>query len=426
MKITDKTYLKKVGVYIGTSLLAVLAIVYIVYHIVSYFKTDMKVEPVQSIEISDSLTFTAVIFRDEQIVYSQSRGGVVRLYANGEKVAKNAEVANVYETLESRDSELTSIDKRINILEKSNKVSDTSVKNIDAKINRLYYTIRQKTEEGDITSAADKTDELLVLLNRREIIVNSRLDYNAEIAELKRQRELIVSSGSGAFETVSSPASGYFYSSADGYETLFTSEAAEKYSYKDLKALLNSSGGENSGYAVGKIATSAAWYLCAQISRDEALTLSVNSVYTVDFTMSNGNKTDFELIRILMSDDGGDALVVMKTTTLNKDIGNARKQTVSVKNEEITGLRIPQSAVRVNENGEVGVYILKNNLVKFRRADIISSKEGYYIAKEYDPEDELYPVMVHKYDNLIVSGKNIKEDVEIEAEDMEYSIRIFG
>ena len=250
----------------------------------------MRVEPVQYAEQSENLTLTAVIFRDERVIYGDRNGGVVRLYSNGEKVNKNAVVARVYDTLTTEDYTLANIEKRLNILTDSNKVNDNTTKNTDAKISKLYYTIRLKSEEGDFSTVTEKTDELLVLLNRREIIVNSRLNFNTEIADLKAMRDRMLSSGAGVGYDVKTDISGYFSSFVDGYEDVFTSDKALEYGYKELSELLDGDPDSLSvtdrGYAVGKVAHLPAWYICAKTDKDTAYKLSEGKTYTIGFPMA--------------------------------------------------------------------------------------------------------------------------------------------
>ena len=426
--LTDKEFLKRVAKYVLTSALAIAAAVYMVYHIVSMFKTDMKVEPVQAAEISNQLTLTGVVFRDETVVYGQS-GGAVRMFPNGEKVRKNAVVVRVYDTIRSDDRALSAIEKKIDILTDSNRVSDTGTKNTDAKISKLYYTLRLKAEEGDYATLTEKADELLVLLNRREIITNERLNFNTEIADLQAQREKLISSSEGDAYEVRSPAAGYFSSYVDGYEGVFTSAAAKELGYEELSALLDSRPEKTNvteeGYAVGKIAPSAVWYICADTDRDTARKLTEGATYRISFPMA-GSETDFTLLRIVTENKGEGAVLVFSTDYLSRDIGSVRKQTVSVIREKTVGLRVPVSAVRMNEDGEVGVFILKNDKVTFRKIEIIAEQDGYCIAREYSPDEEGYADMLHKYDNLIVSGKGLKEQTEPDGETEEYEIRIFG
>jgi hypothetical protein len=431
LKDTDKEVLKKGIIYVLSSLLAIAAIVYIVYHIVSYFKEDMRVEPVQYAEQSENLTLTAVIFRDEQVIYGDRSGGVVRLYSNGERVGKNAVVARVYETLRTEDYTLSRIEKRLGILTESNKISDNTTKNTDAKINKLYYTVRLKSEEGDFSTLSEKTDELLILLNRREIIVNARLNFNTEIADLKAMRDRMLASGSSVGYDVTTDVSGYFSGFVDGYENIFTSDKALKYGYKELSGLLRSEADELSvtdkGYAVGKVAHLPTWYICAETDRDTAYKLSEGESYTIGFPMASGSETEFRLERIVAENGGEGAMLVFSTDIQSAEIGSARKQTVSVTMEKTTGLRVPISAVRTDDDNNTGVYILKNNKVTFRKIDILTEGDGYCIVREYAPDEEGYAEMLHQYDNLIISGKGLKEQANTDdGETTEYEIRIFG
>lgn len=391
----------------------------------------MRVEPVQYAEQSENLTLTAVIFRDERVIYGDRNGGVVRLYSNGEKVNKNAVVARVYDTLTTEDYTLANIEKRLNILTDSNKVNDNTTKNTDAKISKLYYTIRLKSEEGDFSTVTEKTDELLVLLNRREIIVNSRLNFNTEIADLKAMRDRMLSSGAGVGYDVKTDISGYFSSFVDGYEDVFTSDKALEYGYKELSELLDGDPDSLSvtdrGYAVGKVAHLPTWYICAKTDKDTAYKLSEGKTYTIGFPMASGSETEFTLRRIITEDGGKGAVLVFSTDIQSREIGSARKQTVSVTMEKTTGLRVPVSAVRTDDDDNVGVYILKNNKVTFRKIEILTERDGYCIVKEYAPDEEGYAEMLHKYDSLIISGKGLKEQVDTDdGETTEYEIRIFG
>lgn len=388
-------------------------------------------EPVQSAEQLQTVTLTGIIFRDEQVVYGQSGGGVIRLYANGEKVGKNAVVARVFDTFRSQDYALTDIDRKISILTDSNRSSDNTVKNLDAKINRLYYTIRLKSEQGDYASVAEKSDELLVLLNRREILVNQRLNFNDEISVLKARRDDLISSGSGLSTEVKTPVSGYFTSCVDGYERLFTAEAAVGLSYSELSELMNRPAEELSvtsdGYAVGKTARDAKWYLCAGTDRDTAYKLSEGKKYSISFPTASGSETEFTLLRILTENGGNGAVLVFGTDIQSRELGGARKQTVSLITEKTEGLRVPVSAVRTDEENQTGVFILKNNKVTFRKIEILTEKDGYCIVREYAPDEEGYSEMLHKYDSMIISGKGLKEQAETEYDETtDYEIRIFG
>ena len=49
--------------------------------------------------------------------------------------------------------------------------------------------------------------------------------------------------------------------------------------------------------------------------------------------------------------------------------------------EEVKGLRIPSSSVRVFD-GQTGVYVIKEGVCRIRKIDILFEKDGYCIAAE--------------------------------------------
>ena len=420
--------IKKIIIYILSGALAIAVSVYLIYHIVKLFSSDMAVETVEAAELSDAVTATGVIFRNETVLYGTRYGSLDRLFANGERAAKDSEVVRIYEKKADSDAELALIDRQISILAESGSVSDNSTKAVDAEINRLYYAVRQKAEDGDYGGIANKLKRLLINMNRREIITNSRANFNSEAALLRERRDGIVRSSGTPLETVYTPVSGYFMYDVDGYERILTADALKNISYSGLKELLDAKAEQIEstayGYAVGKIAPSAGWYLCAELNPKTAMGLEEGREYGVTFSLSPDQEIRLTLDRILTGAES--SVIIMSSDVMPADFNSSRKQTVQIRSESVTGLRVPVGAVRVDGNGRQGVFILKNNRTTFRYVEVLESIEGYYIVREMRPEDEDYALYLHRNDVMIVRGKNLKEQINLpEEESTEYRIRIF-
>ena len=80
----------------------------------------------------------------------------------------------------------------------------------------------------------------------------------------------------------------------------------------------------------------------------------------------------------------------------------SRVQQIELLVSEITGLRVPDAAVR-EEKGIKGVYILSSSQVVFRRIKIIYEGEGYYVVAPRDPEAENYKEYLDSGDQIIIS-----------------------
>ena len=52
------------------------------------------------------------------------------------------------------------------------------------------------------------------------------------------------------------------------------------------------------------------------------------------------------------------------------------------------GLRVPQTALKVGKDGEMGVYILDVAYVRYRKIDIIWRGDGYVLVRESDRTQE--------------------------------------
>ena len=410
----DREYLKRVIVFTASSLLAVLAIIYIVRAIVDIYSVDMEVAAVQSTEWDDTVTVSGTIFRNEQLLYSDVGGSVNHLYDDGTRVSANTTVATVYNsTADSTEAQIVKIDRKIKILEKSNGAENTSdTSYIDGKISKLYYLIRLKTEQGDLQYVEKKTEELLVLLNQRKIIINARLDYNTELAELRAKRETLLAGSENTLDSVKTKVSGYYSSQLYGYENILTASALDGISLSGLKELTGKSAEAltktDDGYAVGKISTDAYWYICVLTDKQTAELMTKGNTYKIAFPACADEELKFTLTGVLKEKGSEEYGLIFKTDELPADFTYRRTQTVTITFNTVSGLRVPTSAVRVLD-GKIGVYILKDNITTFREIDILLRKEGYYIVKAYDREDEGYGTALHLYDSVVTQGKGISE-----------------
>ena len=79
-----------------------------------------------------------------------------------------------------------------------------------------------------------------------------------------------------------------------------------------------------------------------------------------------------------------------------------RQQSAEIVFTSYSGLRVPKSAVRV-ENGQTGVYILEGTLAKWKPITILhDTGESYVAALDTSSTDNLWPG-----DELIINAKNL-------------------
>ena len=95
-------------------------------------------------------------------------------------------------------------------------------------------------------------------------------------------------------------------------------------------------------------------------------------------------------------------LLILSSDQALQNVTLLRQQSAEIVFASYSGLRVPKSAVRV-ENGQTGVYILEGTLAKWKPITILhDTGESYVAALDTSSTDNLWPG-----DELIINAKNL-------------------
>jgi len=421
----DLQYLKNVGMYVISAIVSLLVIAYLVYHAVGSINTTIETMVSDVITERDTINLEAYIFREESIVYSPVDGTVNYLFNDGDKIAINATVANIYPggSVNADRTERIEIDKKLNVLENSNLTSNIAIMDttaIDNSINELMNIIKYRMEIGDIDYALYKKDELLILLNQRSLITKTETNYDDKIRILKDQKvALTVGDDINEASNVNSERAGYFYSEIDGYENILSSKNIDRMTVDDFERLISSppemfaAGGK--GYSIGKIVTSYRWYIACTISSDQLRNFIEGRMYNVVFPYNNDTMIDMRLERIIQDPSDNTVVIVFSTGTILEDFNFYRKQNVEVVRTSYKGYKVPIASVHIAEDGRQGVYILDGSIVKFKEIVPLIESNGFFIAEEQDKaNDPDYLEKLALFDLIITKGTKLYEGKSID------------
>ena len=385
---------------VATALLSVLAIVYVLYHITNAFRAGAELFLVEPVTEYHTIDVSGGIFRDETVIYGIGDGVCSYTYDNGEKVSSGSTVARTYffnnDELEKKISELNF---RIDVL--SDSTGRKSLELVDKKIEQYREQIALYLAEGNTAFAQSIQKELLILLHERSLIEENADDYSDYIALLETERSLLLANLSASEKQLTADHSGYFYSYTDGYENTFTADAAQSLTIEGYKALLGSNS-QKSSSAIGKIASSYKWYFvclttaekCEQIVADKTYTVTfVDNTYNTPITLFLENKT--------LDRETGEAMLVFSSSTLPSNFDFSRFQRATITVEQIEGLRIPSSCVRVFDK-QTSVYVISEGVCRIKKIDILFEKDGYCVVSENDENG-----YIRRYDRLILGDNDL-------------------
>jgi len=362
---------------------------------------------------NDTVEFDAYILRNEQIVYSTVTGGIGYSFSDGTKVRKDAVLASIYAGNDDSGSltrdEIITLDHKIELLTESNSVeglaaSDTAT--IDARISEFYYTIRSAAEDSTYQNLPKRRDELLTLLNKRQVITGRVENFDGAIESLKAERDALTASLDSVSETVLAPTAGFFSSTLDGYEYIFTGDLASSMTVEKFDEIIKSEPRSYHPTAIGKIATDFTWSIVLETTREELRYYNEGWNYNISFPYNNDVMLTMKLTDVVAPDNSRRVLLIFSCYEIPEDFSFRRMQPVEIVRSSYTGYKVPISAARLLD-GRMGVYILIGNTVDFRYIDVLLESDGYYVVAPQDVNDPEYPEKLALYDIMITGGKDL-------------------
>lgn len=406
---------KNIIFQIGSTLIAVAVLAYLVFHTLSSFENELEVKNAYYTTMELTYDTTAYIFRDEALISSSKSGYALYEFENGEKIKINQKIASVFTDLSSFNTQtkINNLKKEIDYLNKIVSVvkySTPSIPSLDKGINERIENVAASSNGGDLRNALTASKESIYELELKYCILNGTEEYENKIKSYQEEISRLSSSSSGNASTILAPCSGYFYNESDGYEEIFTFEKIDSLSSDLFEHLKNAS--PNNQPAVGKIVKNSKWYIAFELNTNDAINLSPNKKYSVSFSSSD-KKIDMKLEKRIDSSDETKKILVMSSNSILENFNFSRKQIISITAATYSGLAFPATAVHTDFDStganKAGVYVLDETIVKFKTFDRIMEKNGYILCSVPDSTNiSTYSnTKLSLFDAVIVKGTNL-------------------
>ncbi len=409
----------------GTAILSVAIVSYVFLQLMLNVGALIETEPAAYASIVDRTETEAFLFRNEKVVPAGAEGTECFLFEDGEKVRKGEDIAITYSDpndvkLRERINE---IDVRLDILNRSSLSTGASTTNIallDSKIDELVLSIIRQSDLNNFDKVSREKEELLILMNRRQALINSE-SYTAEISRLSKERESLSNALSGASFITQSPESGYFYATVDGYENDFTLERLNDLTSEEFELLATATPDQSLiNSSSGKIVVGSTWYIALALDKRTAETYRDGRSYPITFQYSNNTELDMKLERKLARSDKDMTVLIFSSKKMPAGFDYSRCQTVELAHSTYEGIRIHNDSLRMVD-GKTGVYVVVGSKIVFKEAEILYNYGSYSICAL--PKNPAYPnrkdltytspVKLSLHDAVVTEGENIYDGMRL-------------
>lgn len=409
------------------AVLTLLAVVYVVYLLVSSNFDMYPTENAVKVTVTDTIHSNGFIIRDETVVENTSNGVLSYSLSDGEAVKSGGDIAKVY----SNDSDAAAQSKADILEEKVNSLKNiqninagntTGIDTINNDINNKIVSLYNLINNDDITKVGSNINDLITSINQQKLFTGEINNFDAEIAELESQIATLRNSSGTSIGTITAPKAGYFSAHCDGYENSIKFSDIDKIKLEDLNDLKST---DISSTAAGKVVNDVEWYIACKVSADEATELNLwDGEASVLFSNASSETIPASIERVYQETKDSDGLLILKCNYMDSELIDTRNEPVEIGLGTYTGLRISKKAIHddivtkttTDENGNKhteekkvqGVYVLYGSEMNFKEISILYSEDDYVICDMNPDSDVLFNgETISMYDKVIVEGEGM-------------------
>ena len=411
---------------------AFLLLFYIGYQVYNANYTSVKTEVAVYVQADDPGTAevvqaTGTAVRKESVIQQQTNGVVTYVVEDGGKVSKGGTIAELYATEQdaAAQQQIETLNLQIFQLQKLSSPGSTYAVDQDSltkQISQKLIALLQTSASGEYDALDEPREDLLYVLNERQIVTNKVSDFNDRINSLTQQRDALTANRQ-VLGTVTAPSAGTFISEVDGYESVFDYDSILTITPEQYQQKLETQVSPPAD-AVGKICGEFKWYFVCVVSAQDALKFIEGNAVSLSFPFATSDSVTAVVRAVNQESIESQAAVVLECSTMNEELARLRTETCAVSVTEYSGIRVSQKAVHFaevtrtveNEDGEEttetrevkGVYVMHGSEIVFRQIVPLYSTSTYVICDPNpDPEELMTSETVQLYDEIVVEGTDL-------------------
>lgn len=381
---------------------------YIIYHLVNRSNTQIKTEFALKETVYKTIDTKCFVVRDEQFIKSDATGTSVSFATDGERVARGDTVSIVFNSSDDAASFLKAQELKKSIehfdeLSGQANFQPLNINSLTKKINSELTDYLDAVDSRNFSKAITSAEMFRDSVTGKQIATGKALDLSDKLVQLNEELSSLNSNGL-EYTEIKSENAGYFISGSDGYENTLNFSEIDNLTLKDVKKAINSKPNEISSDVVGRTVSSFEWYIVCVVDTDKTVDITNDKKIYLNFPESGIEKLPVKVHKIGDRTDK-ETIVIFSCDEMNENLSDFRIEKIEIITDEFTGFKISNSSIRTIEN-EQGVYIVRGNLMGFRKIKVIYTTDDYSIVTNPDNKSDY----IKLYDKVVTEGVDLYDN----------------
>ncbi|MBQ6116587.1 MAG: hypothetical protein IJL08_04595 [Oscillospiraceae bacterium] len=356
----------------------------------------------------DSIAVTGWIVRDEETFHSDA-ATLTHSLGEGQKVGAGQVIATAYESSRALETvtEIENLKLQLQQMEYALVTyldADAALK-LDSSITNGILALRQGLTEGDYSAADDNISALKAAVLKSTHTYSSAEEIRADITAVQDRLLQLENSLSGA-QRITAERSGIYSAVCDGYESVLTPDALSELTPGTLDRLTPS---RNTGN-VGKLIYGETWYYAANV--DAALTKNLSVGQTLILRLAKGLSQDAVVtVRSVSGEEDGKVTVVLSCREYLPQTTLLRHQAAELILRSYQGLRVPTTSLRLDADGQTGVYCVVGVSARFKPVDLLYRSESFSLVRPVS--EATGSAVLRPGDEIIITANKLENGVVV-------------
>lgn len=381
---------------------------YIIYHLVSKSNSEIKTEFALKETVYKTIDAQCFVIRDEEFIRNDAVGTSVSFANDGERVARGDTVSVVFDSPEDAADYLKARELKKSIahyeeLERQANFQPLNINSLTKKINNELTDYLDAVDTRDFQKALSSGEIFRDSVTGKQIATGKALDLSDKLVQLNSELEALDSNNLD-FTEIKTENAGYFISGADGYEKTLNFNDIDTLTVKNLKKAIKSKPEKVSSDIFGRTVSSFKWYIACVIDTDRTVDISNDKKIYLNFPESGIEKLPVKIHKI-GDRTAKETVVIFSCDEMNEALSDFRIEKIEIITDEYEGFKISNSSIRTVD-GQQGVYIVRGNLMGFRKIKIIYTTDDYSIVTNPDNNSGY----IKLYDKVVTEGVDLYDN----------------
>lgn len=381
---------------------------YIIYHLVNQANTEIKTEFALKETVYKTIDTKCFVIRDEEYIKNDAVGTSVSFVNDGERVATGDTVSVVFNSSEDAALYLKSkeLKKNIEHYEELSGQANFQPLNINSLTKKIHNELNDYLDAVDtrnFSKAISSVELFRDSVTGKQIATGESLDLTDKLTQLKDELNSL-NVDDLDFTEIKTKNAGYYISGSDGYENTLDFDSVDNLTVKDVKNAIKSKPEKISSDVVGRTVSSFKWYIACVIDTEKTVDITNDKKIYLNFVESGIERLPVKLYKIGERTDK-ETVVILSCDEMNENLSDFRIEKVQIVTDEYSGFKISNSSIRTVD-GKQGVYIVRGNLMGFRKIKIIYTTDDYSIVT--NPENSSGYIKL--YDKVVTEGVDLYDN----------------